>query len=32
MGSQIYPSELKPNKANTSDTVAALLELNFVDF
>ena len=26
--SQIYPSELKPNKANTSDTEAAFLDLH----
>ena len=26
--SQIYPSELQPNKANTSDTEAAFLDLH----
>ena len=29
MVSQIYPSELKPNKANTSDTEATFLNLHF---
>ena len=29
MVSQIYPSELKLNKANTSDTEAAILDLHF---
>ena len=28
MASQIYPSELQPNEANTSDTEAAFLEMN----
>ena len=28
MVSQIYPSELQPNKANTSDTEAAVLDLH----
>ena len=28
MVSQIYPSELQPNKANTSDTKAAFLDLH----
>ena len=28
MGSQIYPSELQQNKANTSDTEAAFLDLH----
>ena len=28
MVSQIYPSELQPNKANTSDTEAAFLDLH----
>ena len=31
MVSQIYPSELQLNKANTSDTEAAFLDLLFVD-
>ena len=30
MVSQIYPSELQLNKANTSDTEAAFLDLHFV--
>ena len=29
MVSQVYPSELKLNKANTSDTEAAFLDLHF---
>ena len=29
MVSQIYPSELQLNKANTSDTEAAFLDLHF---
>ena len=32
MVSQIYPSELQLNKANTSDTKAAFLDLHFVNF
>ena len=32
MVSQIYPSELKLYKANTSDTEAAFLDLPFVHF
>ena len=31
MVSQIYPSELQPNKANTSDTEATFLDLSFFD-
>ena len=30
MVSQIYPSELQLNKANTSDTEAAFLDLHFI--
>ena len=32
MVSQIYPSKLKLNKANTSDTEAKFLDLLFVNF
>ena len=32
MVSQIYPSELQLNKANTSDTIATFLDLAFVNF
>ena len=32
MVSQIYASELQPNKANTSDTEAAFFRLAFVNF
>ena len=32
MVSQIYPSELKLNKANTSDTQAAFFRLAFINF
>ena len=32
MVSQIYPSELQRNKANTSDTKAALLDLHLLLF
>ena len=32
MVSQIYPSELQLNKANTSDTEAAFLDFAFVSF
>ena len=32
MVSQIYPSELQQNKANTSDTEAAFLDLHFSIF
>ena len=32
MLSQIYPSELQLNKANTSDTKAAFFRLAFVNF
>ena len=32
MVSQIYPPELQLNKANTSDTEAAFLDLHFLNF
>ena len=32
MVSQIYPSEPQLNKANTSDTTSAFLDLRFVNF